>query len=182
MEEWAPAGTGAHPKGSRQSHNVRAAGPPLFSVGRVVINDFATRALSPPTQCARSRVAPTGVADLGLGRTAPVSTPGPDEQSGADGAGAGTTDLLQVIFGAAVKQGRRPNPPGRRSCVGAGRFDGRKFELNNEGACLPLRGQGQPVGSGGLSPFLGTEREAGAKSWATEGKPPIEQVWFRLAI
>ena len=80
MEEWAPAGTGAHPKSSRQSHNVRAARPPLFSVGRVVINDFATRALSPPSQCARSRVAPTGVADLGMG-TAPVSIPGPDEQS-----------------------------------------------------------------------------------------------------
>ena len=76
------------PKSSRQSHNVLAARLPLFSVGRVVINDFATRALSPPTQCARSRVAPTGVADLGMG-AAPVSTSGPDEQSGADGAGSG---------------------------------------------------------------------------------------------
>ena len=76
------------PKSSCQSHNVRAVRLPLFSVGRVVINDFATRALSPPTQCARSRVAPTGVADLGMG-AAPVSTSGPDEQSGADGAGSG---------------------------------------------------------------------------------------------
>jgi len=37
----------------------------LFSGGRVVINPFATRTLSTLTQCARSRVAPTGVANLG---------------------------------------------------------------------------------------------------------------------
>jgi len=59
------AGTGAH-GWPRQSHGVRADIGCYRSVGlRVVINAFATRTLSSPTQCARTRVAPTGAADLG---------------------------------------------------------------------------------------------------------------------
>ena len=58
------AGTG-HMGGPLQSHGMQADNWLLpFSGGRVVINAFATRTLSTPAQCARSRVAPTGVADL----------------------------------------------------------------------------------------------------------------------